>query len=90
MSKKIIYIDTETTGLDKVRNGLTELACIVEINGVEVARQLLQINTHTYNRDIVFDDEALTLTGKTRAEIASYRNSDEMFEVFIKFFRSIC
>jgi DNA polymerase-3 subunit epsilon len=80
---KILYIDTETTGLDKTKSGLTELACIVEINGVQVDKLLLQINTTTYNKDIAIEDEALTLTGKTKELINSYPTSKDQFEMFI-------
>jgi len=33
---KLLYTDTETTGLDAEANALTQIACIVVIDGEEV------------------------------------------------------
>ena len=30
---KLIYLDTETTGLDSRKHGMVQLACIIEIDG---------------------------------------------------------
>lgn len=35
---KIIYLDTETTGLDKEKNDVIQVAGIIEIDGKEVER----------------------------------------------------
>lgn len=83
--KKIIWIDTETTGLDATKGALTEVACIVEIDGVEVDKLALQINPLSYNKDVEVTQEALDITGKTMEDIASYGDSKAQFNKFIVF-----
>ena len=62
---KILWIDTETTGLSAKDNGLTEVACIVEIDGVIKDKLLVKINPFTYSKNVVVEDEALKLTNKS-------------------------
>jgi len=81
--KKVLYIDTETTGLSSISNGLTEVACIIVIDDVEVDKFLLQINTSTYKKEVDFDDYALNLTNKSIEDIHSYPDSSRQFEVFL-------
>lgn len=84
--KKILYIDTETTGLDKNKHGMRELAFIVEIDGEEVEKRLFKINPLTYNKKIEIDQEALEISNKTLEEITGdeYTASKECFESFIE------
>jgi len=82
---KVLWLDTETTGLHNKINGLTELAAIMIIDKKEVGRIELKINPYSYNRDIRVDQEALNLTCKTEEMLKSYPNSFDQFTEFIKF-----
>ena len=69
---KLLYTDTETTGLDAEANALTQIACIVVMDGEEVDRLVLDINPFTYPYAAVIDDKALEITGKTKEEVRTY------------------
>ena len=69
---KLLYTDTETTGLDAEANALTQIACIVVIDGEEVDRLVLDINPFTYPYAATIDDKALEITGKTKEEVRTY------------------
>lgn len=51
MSKKILLFDCETTGLDPNRNGLIQLAMIMDIDGKIVDE--LQVNIRPFNEDMI-------------------------------------
>ena len=81
---KLLYIDTETTGLDPKRHGLTQVAALVVIDGVEIDRINLDINPYTYKTFIPeIDSEALQIQGKNRDEILKYGKSDYQFMKFV-------
>lgn len=82
--KKIIWIDTETTGLDATTAGLTEVACIIEIDGVEKEKILMHIDPSTYNREVTIDEKALATTGKTMDDLSGYGDSGCYFDNFIE------
>lgn len=83
---KVIYIDTETTGLSPVENGLIEVACIVEENGKVKDRFECLINPDTYQcKVVVVSDEALEINGRTFKEMATFPDSEDQFKRFIKF-----
>lgn len=82
---KAFYFDVETTGLDKTKAGLTQLAAIVVIDGVEVDKISLDINPASYNREVEISNEALAVTNKTLEELANYPLSKEQFNAFISF-----
>jgi DNA polymerase-3 subunit epsilon len=74
---KVLWIDTETTGLDSSKCGLTEIAGIVEIDGKVIDRFDLRGNPLMhYPRASV---EALEKTGKTVREIHNYPRYEEMY-----------
>lgn len=84
--KKVIYIDTETTGLDKVKHGMRELAYIIEVDGEELESGLFKINPLTYNKEVEIDQKALDISNKTLDEITSdeYADSVDCFNSFIE------
>jgi DNA polymerase-3 subunit epsilon len=84
--KKVIYIDTETTGLDKVKHGMRELAYIIEVDGEELESGLFKINPLTYNKEVEVDQKALDISNKTLDEITSddYADSVDCFNTFIE------
>lgn len=82
---KTFYFDVETTGLDKTKAGLTQLAAIVIIDGVEVDTLSLDINPASYNREVEISERALEVTGKTLEDLASYPLSCTQFDKLIEF-----
>jgi len=64
---KILYFDTETTGLDSWKHGMIEIALIAEIDGVVV--DTLELKMNPVDKDI--DPNALAVTGYTLKDIRS-------------------
>jgi DNA polymerase III alpha subunit (gram-positive type) len=84
MSKKILWIDTETTGLDASVHALREIAILVEINDKIVYQSKIELNPFTYNRPVLYDEYALGISGKTMTEIKEYPDSKRQFEIFLR------
>lgn len=82
---KILYIDTETTGLSPQKHGLIQLACIVVQNEFEIDRLNLMINPMTYKHDVIIEESALAINGKTLDEIEYYPHSDIQIALFEEF-----
>ena len=81
---KLIYIDTETTGLFPNKHGLTQLAAIVVIDGKEINSVNMNINPKTYcTFTPEIEDVALEIQGKTREEIALNLKSNYQFKEFV-------
>ncbi len=85
MSKKALWIDVEITGLNSSEHGLTEVACLVEIDGIVIDSLSLKINTTSYKKDIIMTPKALELTNKSEDEIKNYPISQLQFKKFIEF-----
>lgn len=68
MEKKVLWIDSETTGLDPIKNGMVQLAALVEIDDNVVERTLFKMNP----LDKEFDPEAMRIHGIPLEEIQSY------------------
>lgn len=82
---KILYIDTETTGLDPYSNAIIELAGILEVDGFVQESFLISMKPDS---DQTIDQEALNAIGKTEEEILSYPSQKEGFSIFLKFLES--
>lgn len=82
---KLLYMDTETTGLDAQKHGLTQIAAIVVIDGEEIDRIVLDINPFTYGYDVDVEDKALEITGKTVEMISAYPDQWKQHSIFIEF-----
>ena len=67
--KKILWVDTETTGTDPGKNGIIQLAGVLEINGHETTRFDFKIRPFA---DDVIEDTALAVNGFTREELAGF------------------
>ena len=84
-SKKLLYIDLETSGLSPTNNGILQIACIYEVDG-EVK--------DTFNsymkppKGTVYDDAALEINGLTKKKIKKFRKSADVFMDFRKFLDS--
>ena len=66
---KILWFDTETTGLDPNRHGLIQVAGIIEIDGVAV--ETFDITSAPMSRDEI-DYEALRINGREYDDIIQY------------------
>jgi len=66
---KIIWIDTETTGLYSNRNAIIELAVIIDINGSIASEFTIQFKPHDGAK---IEPRALEINGRTEEEIDSF------------------
>jgi DNA polymerase-3 subunit epsilon len=62
---KVIYIDTETTGLDPQKNEIVQIAAIYEVNGLVFD----SINIRCRPTVETIDEEVLKILGKTKKEV---------------------
>ncbi len=77
---KILYIDTETTGLDPKINDIIQLSGMIEING-EV-KETFNFDVKPLNIEAI-SEEALKVTGKTKEEILAYPEAKEIYRKFV-------
>lgn len=73
---KLFYFDVETTGLNAYKNGIIQLACIVEIDGEVRCEKTWDIKT--FPQDII-DDKALEINGKGRDDIYSFMHPEQAY-----------
>lgn len=77
---KSIYLDVETTGVPCPESGLIQLSGAIEQDG-EIQEEF-DFRIKPFPGDAVCD-EALSITGVTREELASFEAPEECFEKFI-------
>ncbi len=82
MSKKVLYIDVETTGINPARHGIIQIGAIMEISGVVAEELKLECAPHE-GADI--DDQALLINKTSRAELQHRTSSYEAFLEFRQF-----
>lgn len=63
---KLIFLDTETTGIDPQKNGIIQLAAIMDIEGQEVDQFNMIMKPF---EGCIIEDEALEVSGITREQI---------------------
>lgn len=63
---KLLFIDTETTGLDPAKNGIIQIAGIIEIDGLVVEK--FNFTAKPFDTDEI-NDEALSVCGISRDDI---------------------
>lgn len=80
--EKRFWFDTETTGTDSKRNGIHELACIVEIDGIIREKKVWNIKPA---ESCIIEDEALKVSGVTREMLETYPSESEVYEQIISF-----
>jgi len=66
---KLFWFDTETTGLDRYRNSMVQLAAMIEINGT-IKEEINLFFRPLAGREI--DQEALNVNGRTIAELMEF------------------
>ena len=79
--KKILWVDTETTGTDPGKNGIIQLAGVLEINGHETTSFDFKIRPFA---DDVIEDTALTVNGFTREELAGFIPPHDAHNYFVQ------
>lgn len=70
MSKKIVWLDCETTGLDPNRNGIITLAGMMEIDGFVVDRKTFTM--YPLGREV--EPSALEVNGFTIKDVEGFKN----------------
>ncbi len=81
---KKLYLDVETTGLDPKKCGLTQLACVLEIDGDEVMSANFNVKPFE-GADI--QKRALEVQGKTYDEVMGYQDESQVFVRFTEMLR---
>lgn len=79
---KFLFLDTETTGVDPQKNGIVQLAAILEINGVEAERFETLIKPW---EGCIIEDAALEVSGITREQIQNAPDEREAWRKFTMF-----
>lgn len=75
MLKKLVYIDTETTGTSPEAHSIVQIAAIFEVDGKEVGTFESKVRPLP-NR--LFDEGALKVHGYTREEMATFPEPSEV------------
>ena len=76
---KIVYIDTETTGVDPKSNGIIQLAGAVEINGKIKDRFDFKVKPFPQDKIV---DKALEVNGITRDELKTFESPSTVHRKF--------
>ena len=66
---KLFWMDAETTGLDPLKQEMTQVAAIMEVNGAVVDELNVFMRP---SRPICIQDQALQVQGKTRQQVMAY------------------
>ena len=77
---KLIFIDTETTGLIPGRHDIIQLAAIIEVKGEVVDKINLKCQPHNWDN---IDDKALEINGITREELKTFQTPRAAYDKFI-------
>lgn len=81
---KILWVDTETTGLDPMKNSLVQLSCIAEIDGK------IEGSYNTYVRPFkgdIINKDALSVTGLTIDQLREFPEPELVYTEFKSFLR---
>ena len=82
--KKLLYIDTETTGLVAGHHAIIQLAYIIEINGKVAKRGSYKINPKTYSSKIYVSPKALECNGYRVEDFDRFTDSKDACKDFMK------
>jgi len=78
---KVIWIDTETTGLNAFSNGVIQIASIIVID--DQIKETANLHIAPFQTDMV-DSKALKVVGVTQAEILGYTAPKLAYTEFVK------
>ena len=68
----LLYLDTESTGLDPKTCGATQISGIIVRGGKEISRLDINVNPYSYHREVTISPKALEVTRKSIKEIKGY------------------
>lgn len=77
---KLLFLDLETTGTDKNRHGVIQIAGILEIDGVEQVR--FDLFSSLFPGDIV-NKEALKINGRSVEDIRKFPKPEKTYNDFM-------
>jgi DNA polymerase III epsilon subunit-like protein len=83
---KCVFLDTETTGTDPVKNGIIQLSGIISIpRGGDVGwiDEPFDLKMQPFPADVI-EDKALLVTGTTREELATRMLCFDGYKAFCK------
>jgi len=69
MKTKILWLDTETTGIDPSLHSIIEIAGIIDIDGVPEKEFSYKVQPH---KDFEIDEEALNISKTKKSELKNY------------------
>lgn len=81
MSKKVLYVDVETTGLDQNKNEIVQLAGIIEIDGEVKEKFDIFMKPNNFEN---IEQEALDVQHKTMDQVLSYPERSKGFVDFLE------
>lgn len=84
MANRLIYLDTETTGLQAGVHAILQIAYIIEIDGVVKKRGNFFINPKTYVKPRKVSPKALEVNGRTLEEFDDFTDAKTALNDFIK------
>ena len=85
--KKVLYFDTETTGLDPQRNTIIQLSGMIEIDGQVV--ETFNYKIRPIQSDVI-DPEALRVHGITQSEMDTYPEPSVVLKQFLTLLEKYC
>ncbi|NCC60072.1 MAG: 3'-5' exonuclease [Verrucomicrobiae bacterium] len=80
---KLLFLDCETTGVDNTKNGIIQIAGIIEIDGI--VKEEFNLRCRPFKGQI-YTLEALRVTGITKEEIEAYPEPREAYMTLIALF----
>lgn len=80
---KLLFIDTETTGLDPIQNAVIQIAGIVEIDGV--VKEEFNLLARPFPGEL-YSNEALNVTGRSIEEIKGFPYPADTFRTLMGIF----
>jgi len=81
----LLWIDTETTGLDANKNDIIQIACIPVVNGVRQP-SFMEFGKPMYWQNI--QQEAIKVHGITLDQMEAFQPQEQLLENFINYVRS--
>lgn len=80
---KLLWFDTETTGLDPIKNDVIQIAGKIIVAGEEIEKFNLVCQPHNYE---TIDDGALAINGRTVEELKTFDDPSIMYAELISVF----
>jgi DNA polymerase III epsilon subunit-like protein len=85
---KVIWCDTETTGLNTRDSGPFELAFLVFDGGIQADSKVFYLNP--LNEEVIIHPDALEVNGVSEETIKGYRSAKEVVPEIVDFFKEHC